>query len=102
MNEEDLNEALHDVMVRSSPPPSMDPAHALELGRRARRRRRVAWAGVAVVPLVVAVGAGPALVANYTGNRSAGQMVASGTRSTPPVSTPRPVSTVVADDAEDK
>ncbi|WP_328525659.1 hypothetical protein [Kribbella sp. NBC_00359] len=95
MNEEDLNEALHDVMVRSSPPPSMDPARALELGRRARRRRRVAWAGVAVVPLVVAVGAGPALVANYTGDRSAGQMVAGGTGSPPPVSTPRPVSTVV-------
>ena len=94
MNEEDLNEALHDVMVRSSPPPSMDPAHALEQGRRARRRRRVAWAGVAVVPLVVGVGAGPALVANYTGNRSAGQMVASGTSTTQPVSTPPPVSTV--------
>ena len=94
MNEEDLNEAFHDVIVRSSPPPSMDPAHALERGRRARRRRRAAWAGVAVVPLVVGVGAGPALVANYTGNRSAGQMVAGGTSTTQPVSTPSPVSTV--------
>ncbi|MGY4770359.1 hypothetical protein ACXC9Q_25895 (plasmid) [Kribbella sp. CWNU-51] len=94
MNEEDLNEALHDVMVRSSPPPSMDPALALDQGRRARRRRRVAWAAVAVVPLVVGVGAGPALIANYTGNRSAGQMVAGGTSpTTQPVSTPSPVST---------
>jgi hypothetical protein len=94
MNEEDLNEALHDVIVRSSPPSSMDPARALDQARRARKRRRVAWAGVAVVTLVVGVGAGPALVANYTGNRSAGQMVASGTSTTQPVSTPRPVSTV--------
>ena len=94
MNEEDLNEAFHDVIVRSGPPPSMDPAHALERGRRARRRRRAAWAGVAVVPLVVGVGAGPALVANYTGNRSAGQMVAGGTSTTQPVPTPQPVSTV--------
>jgi hypothetical protein len=94
MNEEDLNEALHDVIVRSSPPPSMDPARALDQARRARKRRRVAWAGVAVVPLVVGVGVGPALVANHTGNRSAGQMVAGGTSTTQPVSTPRPVSTV--------
>ena len=95
MNEEDLNEAFHDVIVRSGPPPSMDPAHALERGRRARRRRRAAWAGVAVVPLVVGIGAGPGLIANYTGNRSAGQMVASGpSTTTQPVSTPQPASTV--------
>ncbi|TCC51066.1 hypothetical protein E0H75_13060 [Kribbella capetownensis] len=94
MNEEDLNEAFHDVMVRSSPPPSMDPARALDQAHRARKRRRVAWAAIAVVPLVVGVGAGPALVANYTGHRSAGPMVASGTGMTQPVSTPTPVSTM--------
>jgi len=94
MNEEDLNQALHDVIVRSSPPPSMDPSRALDQARRARRRRRAAWAGVAVVPLVVGVGAGPALVANHTGNRSAGQMVAGGTGTTQAVSSPQPGSTV--------
>jgi hypothetical protein len=87
MNEEDLNEALHDVIVRSSPPPSMEPARALEQARRVRKRRRATWAGIAVVPLVVGVTAGPALVANLTGNRSAGQMVAGGTGTTQPVST---------------
>ncbi|MFG1626731.1 hypothetical protein [Kribbella sp. NPDC049227] len=94
MNEDDLNEALHDVIVRSSPPPSMDPARALDQARRARKRRRAAWAGVAVVPLVVGVGAGPALVSSYTGNRSAGQMVAGGTSTTQPLPTPKPVSTM--------
>jgi hypothetical protein len=90
MNEEDLNQAMHDVMTRSSPPPSMDPARALDQGRRARKRRRVAWAVVAVVPLVAGVGAGPALVANFTGNRPADQMVASGTSTRQPVSTVAP------------
>lgn len=90
MNEEDLNEALHDVMVRSTPPPSMDPARALDQARRARKRRRGAWAGAAVVTLVVGVGAGPALVVNYVGDQSAGQQVASGTSTTQPVSTVTP------------
>jgi hypothetical protein len=90
MNEEDLNQAMHDVMTRSSPPPSMDSARALNQGRRARKRRRVAWAVVAVVPLVAGVGAGPALVANLTGNRPADQMVASGTSTKQPVSTVAP------------
>jgi hypothetical protein len=93
MKEEDLNEALHDVMVRTSPPPPMDPGRALDQARRARKRRRVAWAGAAVVPLVVGIGAGPTLVANYTGNRSAGPMVAGGTTTTQPVKTPQPSST---------
>ncbi|MFI5694707.1 hypothetical protein ACIA58_22830 [Kribbella sp. NPDC051586] len=93
MNEEDLNEAFHDVMVRSTPPPSMDPASALDQARRTRKRRTVTWAAVAVVPLVVGVGAGPTLIANYTGHRSAGQMVAGATGTTP-VPTPRSVSTV--------
>lgn len=88
MNEEDLNKALHDVIVRSSPPPSMDPARALDQARRVRKRRRGVWAGVAVVTLTVGVGAGPALVANFTGSRSAGQMVAGGTSTTQPVPTP--------------
>ncbi|WP_410790647.1 hypothetical protein [Kribbella sp. C-35] len=98
MNEEDLNEALHDVIVRSSPPPSMDPARALEQARRARKRRRAAWGVAAVVPLVVGIGAGPALVANLTGDRSVGQMVAGGPGATPSTSpsasTPPPVTTV--------
>ena len=65
MNEQDFNEALHDVMTRSSPPPPMDPSRALERGRRARKRRRAVWIGAAVVPLVAVVGAGPVLIANY-------------------------------------
>ncbi|GAA3113768.1 hypothetical protein JOF29_003649 [Kribbella aluminosa] len=101
MNEEDLNEALHDVMVRSSPPPSMDPAHALDQARRARKRRTTVLAGAAAVTLVVGIGAGSVLVANYAGSRPAGQMVAGGpstTQSGPttqPVATPRPASTLV-------
>ncbi|GAA1520534.1 hypothetical protein [Kribbella lupini] len=83
MNEEDLNEALHDVMVRSSPPGSMDPARAREQGRRARKRRTIAWAGVAVVPLAVVVAVGPAIVADLAGDRSASPMVAGGTSTTP-------------------
>jgi hypothetical protein len=103
MNEEDLNEALHDVIVRSSPPPSMDPARALEQARRVRKRRTAGWAGLAVVPLVVGVTAGPALVANLTGDRSVGTMVAGGpgTPSASPslTSTPPPVSTVAPTNA---
>ncbi len=82
MNEEDLNEALHDVIVRSSPPGSMDPARALEEARRARKRRRVAWAGIAVVPLAVVVAVGPAVVADLARDRSADSMVAGGTSTT--------------------
>jgi hypothetical protein len=87
MNEEDLNEALHDVIVRSSPPGSMDPARALEEARRARKRRRVAWAGIAVVPLAVVVAVGPAVVADLARDRSADSMVAGGASTTP---TPTP------------
>jgi hypothetical protein len=94
MNEEDLSEALHDLMVRSSPPPSMDPAHALDQARRVRKRRTAALAVAAVATLVVGIGVGPALVSNYTGSRPAGQMVAGGTGTTQPVVTPRPASTV--------
>jgi hypothetical protein len=91
MKEEELNEALHDVMVRSSPPPSMDPARALEQARRTRKRRTVAWTGVGVATLVVGVGAGPVLVTNYLGNQSADSAVASGT--TQPVSSVAPTTT---------
>lgn len=89
MNEEDLNQALRDVIARSTPPPSMDPARALDQGRRARKRRTVTWAGVAVVPLVLGVGAGPALIANFPGNGSAEPMVAGGSSTTPVPTTTR-------------
>jgi hypothetical protein len=88
MKEEELNEALHDVMVRSSPPPSMDPTRALEQARRTRKRRRVAWAGIGVATLVAGVGVGPVLVTNYL--QSAGPAVASGTSTTQPVSSAAP------------
>jgi hypothetical protein len=95
MNEEDLKEGLHDVIVRSSPPSSMDPARALDQGRRVRKRRRMAWGGAALVTLVAGVGAGPALVANFTGNGSSGQMVAGGPTPSQAVPTPKAGSTVV-------
>jgi hypothetical protein len=84
MKEEDLSQALRDAIARSSPPPSMDPARALEQGRRARKRRTVAWAGIAVVPLVLGIGAGPAVVAQV-GGQSAEPMVAGGGSTSPTV-----------------
>jgi hypothetical protein len=91
MNEEDLNEAFRDVIVRSRPPAPMDPAQALDQGRRARKRRTVTWTGAAVATLVLAAGAGPVLIANYTGNRSEGPMVAGNGGTTPSASTPTEV-----------
>jgi hypothetical protein len=78
MKEEDLSEALHDVMVRTVPPPSMDPARALDHARRARKRRTATLTGAAAVTLVAGIGAGPALIAHYTGGGPTDQMVASG------------------------
>jgi hypothetical protein len=100
MNEEDLKEAFHDVIVRSSPPSPMDPAHALAQGRRVRRRRTVVWAGAAAVTLTVGAVAGPTLITNLADHGSIGQMVAGGTPSAPTtvssgVPTPKSGSTVV-------
>ena len=64
MNEQDLRRAFHDVMVASSPPPSMDPSAALRSGRQARSRRTAMWTGAVVMVLVTGVGLGTALVAN--------------------------------------
>ncbi|GAA1594702.1 MULTISPECIES: hypothetical protein [Kribbella] len=94
MKEEELGEALHDLMVRTTPPPSMDPASALDQGRRALKRRRIAVTGAAAVTLAVGLGAGPALVVHYAGSRPASPMVAGGTGTSRPLATPRPVSTV--------
>lgn len=63
MNEQDLKRAFQDVMVASSPPPSMDPSRALGTARRARSRRRAVWAGAAVMVLVVGVGIGASFLA---------------------------------------
>ncbi|MFF0342827.1 hypothetical protein [Kribbella sp. NPDC004875] len=93
MKEQELSEALHDVMVRSSPPPSMDPASALERGRRARTRRTAVVTGAAVATLVVSIGVAPALVAHYAAGRPTGPMVAGATGTTPSMATPRPVAT---------
>lgn len=97
MNEEDLNQALRDVIARSSPPPSMDPARALNEARRARTRRRAAWSGGAVVALVVGVGVGPALVANSLGDQSPGLWAASGTSTTQPAPTVAPTTRKTGD-----
>jgi hypothetical protein len=88
MKEEEFTEALHDVMLRSSPPPSMDPAQALDRARRARKRRTAVWAGTAVAAIVVGLGAGPGVVANYSGNRPVEPMVAGGPDATPSAATP--------------
>ncbi|MEV6413740.1 hypothetical protein [Kribbella sp. NPDC051718] len=95
MNEEDLKEAFHDVLVRSSPPSSMDPAVALHQGRRVRKRRRVAWVGAAAVTLTVGAVAGPTLIANLGDNGSTGPMVAGGGTPSQAVPTPKSGSTVV-------
>jgi hypothetical protein len=92
MNEEDLNAAFHDVIVRSNPPSAMDPAPVLSQGRRIRKRRRVALAGAAVVTLTVGAVAGPTLIANLAGNGPAGPMVAGG--GTPSAAVPTVVSSV--------
>ncbi|MGZ0152912.1 hypothetical protein ACXJJ3_38045 [Kribbella sp. WER1] len=97
MNEEDLGEELHDVMVRSSPPPSMDPASALAQGRRALKRRRIVLSGAAAATLVVGAVAGPALAAHYTPGRPGEPMVAGGfsTPTTQPTTQPTtPASTL--------
>jgi hypothetical protein len=91
MNEEDLKDAFHDVIVRSGPSEPMDPARALSQGRRVRTRRRMAWAGAAVVTLTVGAVAGPSLVANLGTTGSAGSMVAG---NTPSQAGPTTVSTV--------
>ncbi|GAA3539693.1 hypothetical protein [Kribbella ginsengisoli] len=103
MNEEDLKEAMHDVIVRSTPPEPMDPARALNQGRKVRTRRRVVWVGAAAVTLTVGAAAGPTLVANLADNGPAGQGVAGGgtpslagpTTATSVVPTPKSGSTVV-------
>jgi hypothetical protein len=89
MNEDDLNRAFHDVIVRSTPPPSMDPERALDEARRARKRRRAAYAGIAVATLVVGgVGVAPALLAHHNSG-SAGQLVAGAPTPSTLVSTPQ-------------
>ncbi|TWP46127.1 hypothetical protein FKR81_36975 [Lentzea tibetensis] len=62
MNEQDLKRAFQDVMVASSPPPSMDPSQALGVAHKARSRRRSTWAGALVAVVVVGVGVGAALI----------------------------------------
>ncbi|MGW4210022.1 hypothetical protein ACWEIJ_18680 [Lentzea sp. NPDC004789] len=64
MNEQDLKRAFEDVVVASSPPPSMDPGRALDVARRARSRRRSSIVGALVAVLVVGVGLGSAFALN--------------------------------------
>ncbi|RAS61313.1 hypothetical protein C8D87_110262 [Lentzea atacamensis] len=64
MNEQDLKRAFEDVVVASSPPPSMDPGRALEAARKARSKRRSSITGALVAVLVVGVGLGTAFALN--------------------------------------
>lgn len=64
MNEEDLKRAFQDVVVASSPPPSMDPGRALDAAHKARSKRRSSLVGAVVAVLVVGVGIGSAFALN--------------------------------------
>ncbi|WP_394616517.1 hypothetical protein JNUCC0626_43880 [Lentzea sp. JNUCC 0626] len=64
MNEEDLKRAFQDVVVASSPPPSMDPGIALSKAHKARSNRRASVTGAVVAVLVVGVGIGSAFALN--------------------------------------
>ncbi|SFR20598.1 hypothetical protein SAMN04488564_105275 [Lentzea waywayandensis] len=64
MNEQDLKRAFQDVVVASSPPPSMDPGIALDKAHKARSKRRASITGAAVAVLVVGVGLGSAFALN--------------------------------------
>lgn len=55
MNEQELRDGLRDVMVASSPPPSMNPNRALAAAHRAHKRRRATWAGIGASATVIAV-----------------------------------------------
>ncbi|MBP2327523.1 hypothetical protein JOF56_007908 [Kibdelosporangium banguiense] len=60
MNEQELRDSLREVMVASSPPPSMNPNAALDSARRAHKRRRATFAGAAAGVAVVAMAVGTA------------------------------------------
>ncbi|WP_329789796.1 hypothetical protein V1227_37150 [Lentzea sp. DG1S-22] len=67
MNEQDLKRAFQDVVVASSPPPSMDPGVALGRAHKARSKRRASITGAVVAVLVVGVGLGSAFALNPQG-----------------------------------
>lgn len=69
MNEQDLKRAFQDVVVASSPPPSMDPGRALDVARKARSKRRSSLVGAVVAVLVVGIGIGSAFALNPKGAR---------------------------------
>ncbi|MFJ5988677.1 hypothetical protein [Lentzea sp. NPDC092896] len=69
MNEQDLKRAFQDVVVASSPPPSMDPGIALDRAHKARSKRRASITGAAVAVLVVGVGLGSAFALNPQGTK---------------------------------
>ncbi|MEV6715558.1 hypothetical protein AB0M48_26360 [Lentzea sp. NPDC051208] len=69
MNEQDLKRAFEDVVVASSPPPSMDPGTALDRAHKARSKRRASVTGAAVAVLVVGVGLGSAFALNPQGTK---------------------------------
>jgi hypothetical protein len=83
MNEQDLKRAFQDVVVASSPPPSMDPGIALDRAHRARSKRRASITGAVVAVLVVGVGLGSAFALNPQGAKDyvvgAGPSSSSGT-----------------------
>ncbi|MEV8436738.1 hypothetical protein AB0425_05140 [Actinosynnema sp. NPDC051121] len=86
MNEHELKSALQEVMVASSPPPPMSPVAALDLARRAQRRRQATWGGGVAGLAVVAIAFGAVMLPNLTGG-GPGVQVADG-QSSRPLATP--------------
>jgi hypothetical protein len=85
MNEHELKSALRDVMVASSPPPSMDAHAAVRAGQRAHRRRRATWGGGVAASAVVGIAVGAVYVPTLTGGGS--QQVAGPPVATAPLTT---------------
>lgn len=71
MNEQELRDGLHEAMVASSPPPSMNPNAALDAARRAHKRRRATWAGASAGLAVAALAAGSVFA--FTGGTGGGE-----------------------------
>lgn len=92
MNEHELRDAFNRVMVASSPPPAMDTQAALDVARRAHRRRRTTLAGAGTALAVVAIAAGAVAAPGLSALRPApvqpgGQGNASVTETPGPTST---------------
>jgi hypothetical protein len=83
MNEHEIRRVLEDVVVASSPPPSMDPASVLATARADRRRRRATFGAIGAGAAVVIIAVGAVVVPGLSGT---------GPRIGPAAAGPRPSS----------